>query len=519
MKVPFPPSCALLLALALSAAAPASAQSGATGPSRHRALTEAPRFREDAERWVTDALARLSVIPGITLTVVVEDKVVLARGFGSIDGERRVPSDADTLYYIASSTKSFTALAAALLDARGTLDLDSTLASHVEGVTVDAALRPGEIKLRDLLTHTSGLDNAPIAARLAYTGEHDPATLWRLIARSTAAEGAPLGTFSYTNSGYNILGLILDRELGKPWQDLLRDEIFRPAGMARTTAYASQPGKQRWTVAPPCFGLGPEGIVRMPLEKQDNTMQSAGGLMSTASDLGRWLVLQIGDGRIDGRQVFDAAAVRATHALLVETSDTRPPFGRRGYGLGWFHGDLHGRAVLHHGGGFPGYRASISFMPEARVGVAVMVNEDSAGGILMDALAVWAYEWWLDVAADERRAAAQLDELVAQLPVHAQRFAAHQAELAARTWQLARPRADYAGTYVSDLWGTVVITLRGEELEARAGNLVCVATPYTSPETMRVELIPHRGQVVVFEPATGPVERIVIDGDAYTRVR
>ncbi len=515
-SIPSPATAPLrvLVALCTASMLVTAAASGA-----HRPPSDAARFAADADAWITDALTRLEVVPGLVLAVVVDDQTVLAQGFGLADLEHDVDATSDTVYYIASATKSFTALAAAILDARGEIDLASSLASHLDGVEMAPELVPDRVTLTDLLTHTSGIDNSPIAFRLAYTGQHDPDLLWRLLASSTPTEDAPLGTFRYTNVGYNILGMILDRETGMRWQDQLAATIFEPLGMARTTAYASRPVAGGWPRAMPYVGVVPGGPERIPLEKADETMQSAGGMMTTARDLARWLTFQINLGRLDGRPIVDADVVRRTHEPLVATGEEgRPPFGQTAYGLGWSHGALHDHRVLHHSGGFPGFRSLVSFMPDDRVGVAVLVNEGSIGFRLADVVGVWAYEWWLDVPAGERTASGDADALVARRAQLVERVAADRAKRAARTWALSRPLGDYVGRYANSLYGTVEIGEHEGRLNVRLGNLSCVSEPYERPETMRVELVPGSGRVLRFEPETGPVERIQLDGDTYERV-
>jgi CubicO group peptidase (beta-lactamase class C family) len=468
---------------------------------------------------MTDVLRQLDGVPGCALAVVVGDEVVLSRGYGLADVERGVAATDESLYYIASATKSFTALEAAIVDRRGTLALDDPLAKHLNGVRLDPALRPADVRLRNLLTHSSGIENEPITFRLAFTGQHDPGTLWNLLSHSTAQEKAPLGVYRYTNAGYNIYGLILDRKTGKHWQDLLRDDIFAPLGMKRTTAYASLAAKEKWPQAGPYFALAADGRQRLEVEKTDATMQSAGGMFTTARDLARWLEFQLNDGKLDGKQVIDAAIVRSTHEKLVDANDSREPFGLTGYGLGWSFGRWRDRTVLHHGGDFPGFRALVSFMPDADIGVAVLVNESFVGRSVPGMASVWSYDWWLNVPEAERAAPHQLTEAVEARAKMVAGVAADRAKRAGRTWTLAHPKSFYAGRYTNELFGTVELIATGDDLHVRHGNLHCVAEPFTEPETIRYEFLPGRGQVLAFKVGEQAVERIEMGGAQYERVR
>ena len=455
-------------------------------------------FATAADHFISGALDAVGVVPGVAVAVVHGDDTVYLRGFGLADREADVAATPEALFYIASSTKSFTALAAVLLDARGELDLDASLAHYLPMVDFDPAVKADSVTLRHLITHTAGLDNDAIVFRTAFSGDHTLEVLLEVM-NATTPSVESLGVFSYTNLGYNILSFILDRETGMPWQDLLREMIFEPLGMDRTTAYASLPRQEGWPVAAPYFGLHPDGVKRLYLEKQDNTMQAAGGTLSTAADLARWIEVQLNDGRLDGRQVFPEAVIRATHQRHAKTDAEFGPFKRGGYGLGWYVGTYQEDQLLHHFGSFAGFRSHVSFMPEHDLGVAVVVNEGSVGSQLADLFATFAYDWWLGKPDVETKYAAMAEPFPGMVEQQQGRIAADLARRAERQWTLSAPLEAYTGTYVSLLYGTLTITIEEGVLAARIGNLHAVSTPYTAPNTIRVEFVPFRGEVIGFE--------------------
>ena len=458
-------------------------------------------------------------VPGLSIAVVHGDDAVYLRGFGMADVEAGVPAGPETAFYIASSTKSFTALAAALVEADGRLDLDDSMAEHARGVTFDPTVRAPDVTLRHLLTHTHGMANHPIVVRTAFTGDHTSDELWRLLAETRPNEDAPLGTFAYSNVGYNIFSLFLDRAAGKPWQDVLDERIFEPLGMAGTTAYASEAASSGRSVAQPYSGFGEDGRAELVyLAKQDNTMQAAGGMYTTAADAARWLEVQLNAGRLDGRQVFPAAVIRETHEPFATTDAAFGPFTRTGYALGWYAGEYDGSGMRHHFGGFGGAHSHISFLPDEGLGVAVFVNEAGIGGNVAVTVASLAYDLWLDKEGALDRAEAFLAQVPARVEQSRERVAADRAERAAREWTLGRPMADYAGTYVSPSLGTMVISAESGALRVRFGNMNAVATPFTEPETIRVELIPDQGQVVGFEfGASDRPDAVMYDGYRFVR--
>lgn len=500
MRAPLATLVAATLLCGCSATRPSSS------PAPDRAVgrgDSVAAFVAAADNAFARAAAQFSEVPGFAVAVVRGDSVVYLRGFGVADRETGAPVTPGTAFYIASVTKPFTALAAALLDAQGRLDLDDPLTRHTPGVAFDPALHADSVTLRDLLTHTAGLANGPLVNRLAYTGEHTPEVLWSLLA-TTRPSAAPRGTFRYTNLGYNLLQLVLDREVGQPWQAVLRELVLDPVAMTRTTPYASRVEREGWAAATPYVAFGPAGLEPAALRKTDATMHAAGGLFSTAADLARWLEVQLNDGRLDGRQVFPPNVVAATHRPLVAVSGSGPgPISVNAYGLGWRFGALDGRPVIHHGGGYPGAHALVSFDPASRVGVAVLANEENAAQLLAALVSDFAYDWWSGEADAAVTFGRQVEEARAFVTEYVGHLAAERARRAERAWQLTAPLAAYAGTYRSPLYGTLIVTIQGDAPAFRMGNLRAVGTPYTEPNAVRVELVPGEGEVVRFEVDEG----------------
>jgi len=482
--------------------------------SQERPASDAAAFSADADHFIGETLETFPMVPGIAVSVVRGGETVYARGFGYADVEAGVQATPETEYYIASSTKSFTALAAQLLHVEGKIDLDRSLQSYLPDVAFDPAIEADSITLRDLLTHTAGISNDAIVFRTAFSGEHTQDELLRAMSATSVQSRAPRGEFRYTNLGYNILSVILDRETGTAWQDLLAELVFVPAGMARTTAYASLPDKAGWPVARPYFGVSEGEVERLYLEKADNTMQAAGGMYSTAADLARWVTIQLNGGRIDGVQVFPADVIRETHHPFAETDTRFGPYRRDGgYGLGWYIGGYEDEVLIHHFGGFAGWRTHVSFMPEHDVGVVVLANQAPVGSLLADLLATYAYDWWLGRDSLQQVYEEKRTEVARRVEDRKGRIDADLANRAERTWTLTEPLESYVGIYRSDLFGTLNIAIEDDVLAASIGNMHAVSTPFTRPNTIRVEMVPKNGQVIGFVVEDGVVTQ-ARNGDA-----
>ena len=494
---------ALTAATALLTSTPAAA-----GP-------DANRFRTDADAFIRRAMDRVGVVPGLSIAVVEGEDVLLTAGYGVADLETGAPVDADTRFYIASSTKSFTALAIAAMAARGEVDLEAPLAawSTAPGSPVD--LFAG-VSLTDLLSHRSGLDNSPMSFRAAMSGEHTPEAMRSLVAATVARDDTPHGTFRYSNAGYNLATTLLEARDGRDWRVLVRDEVLRPIGMMDTTGWVSE-ARADGVVAAGHLGHGADGPVRSPLQKVDATMQSAGGLVSTADDMARWLEIQINDGVLDGRRIFPAGLVASTHRRLATNDATFGPYVRESYGLGWQIGRYGDDVLIHHFGNFAGSRAHVSFMPERRLGVVVMVNEDAVAGDLADLVANYVYDWHagradLEAAYDDALTAFVEDRDAARASI-----ARQTADRATRPWMLARPRSAYVGTYENPVMGTVRVVERDGALIVSVGVMEAVAEPFTRPESIRVELAPLQGQVILFAAEGATPDSLVFLGETFER--
>ena len=468
------------------------------------------RQAADIDAFVRRAMATVGTVPGLSLAVVAGEDVVIVEGYGVADVKTRQPVNADTTFYIASATKSFTALAIARMGERGEFDLDDPL-DRWAGTTPLLADQSSTVTLTDLLSHQSGLTNDAMGYRLAFSGEHTPSAMRVLLAETVENTEAPRGTFNYTNVGYNIATTLIEGRFGRAWQTLVDEEVLSPAGMTHTTASISQ-ARQDGVVASGHLAMSAAEPQRSPLQKVDETMQSAGGLVSNARDMARWLELQINDGELDGQQIFPVGLVSASHRSRVAQDLQFGAYHRDGYGLGWQTGRYVDDVLIHHFGNFGGSRAHVSFMPERQLGVAVMVNEDLVTGELADLVANYVYDRFAERPDIETTYDALLAEMVATRDRRLASLTRARAERATRPSMLSRPLTTYLGTYESPVMGTLIITQMEGHLVVQSGVMSAVAEAGTDSESVRVELVPLQGQIITFGP-----DSLTFDGQVFVR--
>lgn len=452
-------------------------------------------FAGESDRFIRETLSRMPAIPGVAIAVVKDGAPAYLRGFGMADVERGEPMTAESLLYIASNTKSFTALAAAVLEHRGVLALDDPLTSYLPCAPFPPPTKPGEVTLRDLLTHTSGMVNDPLVFRTAFSGEHTPELLMRLLRRTTVNQDAPRGKFSYTNTGYLIAAMAMREATGTEWQDLLRRLIFRPLGMSSTTARAADIPAGA-VVAAPYRATGLSTRVRVALEKTDQTLHPAGGIFTSGKDLARWLSTQMSL----VPHPLPRSVIDATHVPQVTAEGRVGPFTRHGYALGWIAGSYGNEKLLYHLGTYPGANSLISFVPERKLGVAVFVNEDVAGVRTAMLLTAFVYDWWLRTEGSAAAQAKFRNDIESRLgnieslpePI---RFAREQAK-------------PLLGTYESPEYGTLLVSLTpGGVLHLAIGAQQGPVIAFEEGK-VRVPLRPGRPEELTFVVENGRAVRV-----------
>jgi CubicO group peptidase (beta-lactamase class C family) len=244
----------------------------------------APRVEDVTElqglsaRW-SAALETLEV-PGFAVAVVKDGAVLALDAFG-VRNVAAEPATPDTCYYIASATKPFTAMAVCVLAGEGRLELDAPLKDVLPDFVLPSEELTEALTVRDLLCHRHGLECGPIVHRDAYAEEITDEIYFRLLRDAEIANDV-----RYSNIHFTLASRAIEAVSGLKWQDFLGQRLFKPAGMIRTTAYASEMYGQ-FEHAEPMLRIDGKWH-RSPLVKTDRTMHAAGGMGTTARDAASW---------------------------------------------------------------------------------------------------------------------------------------------------------------------------------------------------------------------------------------
>lgn len=434
---------------------------------------QSPRATPEVIARAVDSVAARIVAsglsPGLGVAVAMDGRTVFSKAYGWADATNRIRADERTLWYVASTSKSYTGFGLALLAAEGRVDLIAPIGRLLPGVVWPAGADPARLTLADFLSHTHRLDDNAVVQSAAFTGAIAESRWPSLIRFARPRNDVDL---VYSNFGYNVAAMVIDRKRPEGWRRFLDSAVYRPAGMTET--YARLSGLDPRRIAKPHTFHPDQGFVTRPFEKRDATMNSSGGHVATLRDLARWTIVQMDDGRIDGEQVFPVAAIRLSHRLIArQTVAARKRFGyfdREGWGAGWDLGSYHGEPMVSRFGGYNTFRSHLSMLPGRRIGVVAQVNGPGAGGAT-DLIAALVYDLGAGRVNARALATARLDSLLALQPAARARAAGGDSVRRARQRPLTRPLADFAGSYDHEAFGTVTFTAQGDVLRYRWGVL------------------------------------------------
>jgi CubicO group peptidase (beta-lactamase class C family) len=318
--------------------------------------------------WIENQRA-YSGLPGVSIGIVHDQTLVCARGFGWADVERRIPATADTLYRIASITKTFTATAILQLRDAGRLQLDDPLARHLPWFSI--ASRHGDappITIRHLLTHTSGL---PREAAFPYWTDFDFPTTERLREGLTRQEGilATETQWKYSNLALALAGNVVEVVSGEPYPVYVKRNILEPLGMKDTSVATPDPTDSR--LARPYGRRMPDGSRALAPHVDTRAITAAANMTTSVTDLARFAMLQLRDGPAGGAQILRGSTLREMQRI-----HWLEPDWQAGWGLGFRIQRAGGKTYFGHGGSLPGYRTQLRVWPADKLAVIAMTNAD-----------------------------------------------------------------------------------------------------------------------------------------------
>ncbi|MCA8973107.1 MAG: serine hydrolase [Planctomycetes bacterium] len=303
--------------------------------------------------------------PSIAVAVLEAGEVVWAEGFGMIDLETRRPASADSIYRLASISKTFTATAIMQLVERGLVDLDAPINRYLDVPLRAYRGTADQVTVRRLANHTGGL---PTHWNFFYTGETPPPRA-ESIRQFGFVASVPGTKTTYSNFAFGILDHVIARIGKNPggYRGWLVDELCDPLGLTHTDV-GVRPGAEEHAAV----GYRKEGDGWVAIPDYGFDHDGASAVRSSANDLMRFARLQLERGTVEGVRVLDAESVLAMR-------EQRGRDAGSSFGIGWSVGTVRGAAVLRHSGGMPGVSTQLLVFPELGIAIAVLTNGGNRG--------------------------------------------------------------------------------------------------------------------------------------------
>jgi len=402
--------------------------------------------------------------PGVGVGIVVGDKLVFVKGYGYRDYEKKLPFTARTLQPIASNSKLFTAVAAGMLVEEGKLTWDKPIKQSVPEIEFYNDQLNNNVTLHDMLSHRTGV------TRHDLIWFKSPFTRKELFERLKYLEPQePMReTFLYNNLMFAAVGQVIEMKSGKRWEDFVRERIFTPLGMSTTCYTIADMLKQPDYGVPFREKRDSFELYKIPYYEDTEGVAPAGAIISNIDELSHWLIALMNEGKYNGKQVLPASVLKATlQPAIALPNAAGEALGywevlNSAYGMGRQTASYRGKLLAFHGGDLPGFHSQISFMPNDKIGVIVLVQTDHSAP-LYNIISYNVYERLLGMdqtpwsqrqlqqrlankkAATESRTKAGADRVANTKPSHA--------------------LGDYAGEYENSAYGILKIGLQGDQLQ------------------------------------------------------
>ena len=454
-------AAAVAAAVLLASAMPAPAADTLTAEKVKAAL---PRIEAYASE-----LTERAVVPGMAIAIVYKDEVVYLKGFGVRAMGSAEPVDADTVFQLASFSKPMAAATVAAIVGGGTITWDSRIADIDPGFQLHDPYPTAQVTLRDLFSHRSGLPGLA-GNELESLGFDRDTILHRL--RYVPPASSFRTKYSYSNFGLTAGGVAAARSVGMSWELAAETFLYKPLGMTSTSSrYSDFLSRQNRATLHTWYQDRWQALTkRMP-----DPQSPAGGASSNVRDLAQWMRLELGRGKLDGKQIIDAAALAATHVPVIAkdkaTATGIPEF----YCLGWTLN--YGPRGVHwaHAGAFSvGAHTLISLLPDSELGIIVLSNAHPTGAPEAVASAFFDLAFDGEVSRDWLPAFNQAFDLAPVIEAAKATFATPPASPSP-----ALPLAAYTGTYSNSFVGDAVVAEENGGLVVKMGPDGAMSFPLT----------------------------------------
>lgn len=322
--------------------------------------------------YIEQQMKRLS-LPGVSLAIVDGERIAHLRGFGSArpGGEAPTPQ---TPFLIGSLTKSFTALAVMQLVEADKVELDAPVQHYLPWFRVADPQASAKISVRHLLNQTSGLPSLRGMADLGNFDDRPDAAERQIRTLANLKLTCPVGSkYEYTNTNYNILGLIIEVASGESYSDYIQEHIFNPLEMNNSYTTKAQAQQNRLAVGHRYWFGHPIPAPNLPIPPSS---LPSGQLISSAEDMAHYLIANLNQGCYGSKEILSKTGIDELHRGAAEWREFGLLIGY--YGMGWISQETGAARIVSHSGIVPDFGAFMALVPEQKKGIVLLTNANHA---------------------------------------------------------------------------------------------------------------------------------------------
>ena len=341
----------------------------------NHSISQTPAFITDSlDKYIERGMQQWRV-PGLAIAIVKYGKILLQKGYGVRDINKKDKVDENTLFIIASNSKLFTGTAIANLDNQKKLYLNDQVTKYIPWFKMYDSSTTQLATLRDMLTHRLGTKTFQGDFTFWDSNLPKDSIIWKM--RYLKPAGQFRQDYGYCNAGFLVAGQILQKVTGQSWENYVQENILLPLGMSNT--YMNTAGLAARNNVASAHNNAFSNLTVIPFDQVDN-LGPATSMVSNVKDITKWLKMQLDSGRYEGRQILPWAVLQKTRdavAIISNRKNNFYPSHYRTYGLGVYSTDYNGKQVFWHTGGAFGHVTNICFVPEENLGITILTNNDN----------------------------------------------------------------------------------------------------------------------------------------------
>ncbi len=425
---------------------------------------QAPTFKKEllkVDQYIQQLMTEWE-IAGSAVSIVYKDKVIFSKGYGYRDVASKLPVTTKTMFGIASNTKLFTSMAAAMLHEEKKLDLDKPVRTYMPELHFATGELDEKLTLRDMLSHRSGVP------RWDGVWEGSGHTLQEILDRFQYMKptmGFREG-YLYNNNMYAAAGAVTAKVNGTTWEQLIQTKLFDPLVMKQSTFSFEDATKKGEFSKDYLVGRIDKKLKEYEPDTDCGCWAPAAAIVSNVDELSNWMMVQINGGKFKGKQVIPSKAIIETikpnNITSKELVYDEVFYGL--YGMGRSSTDYKGHVMVSHGGVISGYRSTIAMLPKDSIAIIVLTNTVQGSpmanaavyGIIDRLLQLGESPWTpkikKEIAKRDTKSWREIDSLKA---------------LKVKDTKPSHALADYAGTYEHKAYGKMIITTDGDHLRMK----------------------------------------------------